>query len=31
MNITTNQIFIALAIVLIPALFADKLGKELYK
>lgn len=31
MSITTNQIIIALIIALIPAFFADKLGKELYK
>lgn len=31
MNITANQIIIALIIALIPAFFADKLGKELYK
>jgi photosystem I reaction center subunit XII len=31
MSITANQIIIALIIALIPAFFADKLGKELYK
>lgn len=30
MGITTNQVFIALVIAIIPAFFADKLGKELY-
>nr|YP_009145373.1 PSI M-polypeptide [Cryptoglena skujai]AKL38998.1 PSI M-polypeptide [Cryptoglena skujai] len=31
MEISTNQIFIALLTALIPAFFAYKLGKELYK
>lgn len=31
MGINTTQILIALIIALIPAFFANKLGKELYK
>nr|AEW13008.1 PSI M-polypeptide [Strombomonas acuminata] len=31
MGISTNQILIALIISLVPAFFAYKLGKELYK
>lgn len=31
MGISTDQIFIALITALIPAFFALKLGKELYK
>lgn len=31
MGITDIQIFLALLIALVPAILADKLGKELYK